>query len=548
MQNTLPLSVGHPLRNTVGLARQIALPGEHAPLRFPSFPALERTAVMGFNQPTTVVLPASTPIAFSVFRQAVYPVWADINDPYFAVVDVALTNNPTAVGGGTGVTSSTTLIARPNIMTWGVANRFVNPSYPAVTGAPAATFAYPILGRDVAESGSDFLYCPPNGLIGAALYMKSGTPSTAVVDFSVELEFWVSPGSTFSTSTSGSIAANLRGGGFFILADAKTCWFRVRSVNLDNRNTGALDATSFGISLIATTAGSTSYTSNSSDTGVINYSAPGGPVRRHLPIVVAKEFSNSTLPWRAARVTASAFLGTNVSQVLNKGGTVLGGRLSPSLVNAWAATNSDLTNLHPAEKAYLPLETGVYTYCPPSTDLVFFHDYTANVSIDYVGYAAPVFRLDNDSLYNKMFVTPAGAEESMACTVSWHIEFRTSSALFQIGLSGMTLEALHAAQLSLAEAGFFFENPEHDSVLNKVIASAKKFAPIVAGAINPTAGKLLSSIISKSTVHPKPGPSRAPGTSGKASGIVDNRTPKGKKGPKPKAKAAPQPRQGKRKP
>jgi hypothetical protein len=46
-------------------------------MRFPSFPALERTALMGFNQPATLVLPASTPVSMTLFRSATYPVWAD---------------------------------------------------------------------------------------------------------------------------------------------------------------------------------------------------------------------------------------------------------------------------------------------------------------------------------------------------------------------------------------------------------------------------------------------------------------------------------------
>lgn len=258
----------------------------------------------------------------------------------------------------------------------------------------------------------------------------------------------------------------------------------------------------------------------------------------HMPLVEPVEFANSALPWNATRVTAAAFLGTNVTQVLNKSGTVLGGRLSPAVVDAWRCTAQNITNLHPAEKAYLPLETGVYTYCPPSTDLVFFTDYSrSTVQASTHGGLIPIFSLENDSMYNKMFLTPAGADEALACTVTWHIEFRTSSALFQVGLSAMTLESLHTAQLILAAHGFFFENPEHKGMLNRIIALAKQFAPAAVSMIHPMAGKALEYVAGRygKQVTPKAGPSKPPTTSAAKSGIVVG----SKRGSAPKAKAKP---------
>jgi hypothetical protein len=222
-----------------------------------------------------------------------------------------------------------------------------------------------------------------------------------------------------------------------------------------------------------------------------------------------------------------------VTQVLNKGGTILGGRVSPAIVDPWRVTQSYVNGLHPAEKAFLPLETGVYTYCPPSTDLIFFADHTLVTSGG--ASACPTLVLSNDALYNKLYLTTAGVAESLACTVTWHMEFRTSSALFQIGLSGLTLESLHQAQLVLAETGYFFENPKHDAVLNKVISAAKKYAPMAIGAYNPAMGALAKSLVkgkSKSkSVKPKAGPSKPRATTAAASGMTGGAS-KSKKGKK----------------
>jgi len=251
----------------------------------------------------------------------------------------------------------------------------------------------------------------------------------------------------------------------------------------------------------------------------------------HFPISWPVEFVNSQIPWSSVRTTAVAVLGTNVTQVLNKNGTILAGRLNPNLVNAWEATTQTVAGLHPAEKAYLPLETGFYTYCPPSTDLAFFADCTLNTSVGAPN--APIFNLDNDALYNKLFLATT-VNSQLAITTSWHIEFRTTSSLFQVGLSAMTLESLHAAQLVLAENGFFFENPEHDTLLGKVIRTAKKYAPEVVSSMNPMAGKLLKMVVNQAskrgaTVTPKPGPTKPPSTSAKSSGILGQSHTKTKK-------------------
>jgi hypothetical protein len=209
-----------------------------------------------------------------------------------------------------------------------------------------------------------------------------------------------------------------------------------------------------------------------------------------FPGFAPAEFGNSTLPWATTRTTATAALFTNVTQVLNKGGTVLAGRITPQVHNPWLVTSATLSTLHPAEKQFLGLETGLYTYVPPSTDLADFWDYTLPTDSGTL----PLFRLDNTAMCNVGFFTTTGVIESIAITTDWHIEFRTSSALFPIGMCTMTLETLHQAQLALHAVGFFFENPDHKDVLSKVASSAARFAKIAVPAVtllNPTAGMAL---------------------------------------------------------
>ncbi len=480
---------------------------------------------MGFNQPASLTLPASTATAVTLFRQACWPVWADMSTVWAQAVDYPMQYVVAPTAATTN--ADLTLIPRPNIMSWAIENRLATNTAAGLAGfSSTSSYSYPLLGVDRGTPGAEYTYVPAGGTFCAVLF--STVAPSQVQNFVLNWDEWRSPGETSNVSFTGSTAAGYTGGFFVAPQVPRARWVRPTSVSVQSSAPANLGSYWY-VTIISTTSTGFSYAPSAVTAGIITITDLV-PKFAHFPLVQPAEFANSSLPWYATRVTASAILGTNVSQVLNKGGTILGGRLSPAVYNAWEATSAIISNLHPAEKAYLPLETGVYTYAPPSTDLVFFSDYTLNTG--FGAPMAPLFVLSNDSLYNKMFITAAAVSETLACTVSWHTEFRTSSALFQIGLSAMTIESLHAAQLVLAESGFFFENPEHDGLLNKVIATAKKFAPTVVGAINPMAGRLLTSVLSKMSdkkvVKPKPGPSKPKSTSAKGSGIE----------PKPTAKKA----------
>lgn len=544
MQTTLPLNGSNPLRNVTGLARQISLPGEHAPLRFPSFPALERTAVMGFNQPATMKVPAAKETKVLVMRQAAYPVWSESDTAFGYSTSYATAFNDQIASGAVYAGTAVSYEIRPNMQSWtgmsstGAGRPVANAFYPAVTfNAEGSETVYPIVGKT--ESGPEWTYLPAGSAWTVLASAAIALPSAQTV--AIQYEMWSSPTEVAGAPTILSIttAANTMGG-FVTSVVPYNMWVRPTGLSTETVVGNTVPAL-WGITFVVGSSQTINVacTMSAANAGSVVYGTKQPLYRCFMPLTVPNEFRTSPLPWFAARVTAAAMLGTNVTQVLNKGGTILGGRVSPSVIDPYNVTSAYISALHPAEKAFLPLETGVYTYCPPSTDLVFFTDYTSN-SQNMT--SVPTVALSNDAMVNVIFLTPPPAvDATMAVTVTWHIEFRTSSALFQIGLSAMTLESLHQAQLVLAESGYFFENPEHDRLLAKVISTAKKYAPAVAGAINPAAGRMLQSVITKmsgkgrrqaTTIKPKPGPSKPPATTAASSGI----TSKGKgagKGRKP---------------
>lgn len=470
-----------------GLARQIALPGHFGPLRYPSFPALERTAVIGFTAPVTLPLPTAAPTSVTVFRSPSYPVWADVTTSYFAVATAQL-----RVGVFPAVASGAEVAYEPL-----PAYNDISLSVRAATSVQIGVSAcfpgtvYPILGADVRE-GLEFVYVPPGTAVRAIFY--SGTSVLPAGTGAVNLDVWNAPGEVAQIVVAGSSAGVNRGAMTNAITAVTGLWIRVAAFSFAP-TLAAIVPADFSVVLVVA-SGNITYTGSLTNAGSI--AQTNAPTSMHIPLSHPTEFSFSRLPWESCRTTAVSFLGTNVTQVLNKGGTVLGGRLSPMAVNAWKATSSNVSGLHPAEKAFMPLETGVYTYCPPSTDLARFSCHVSNESGGALPY--PLMDLSNDALYNKLFLSPAGVVESLACTITWHMEFRTSSALFQLGLCGLTLESLHQAQLVLAQAGYFFENPRHDFVLSRIISSAKRSSP---KGRKPKRAKQTDK-----PIRPKPGPSR----------------------------------------
>ncbi len=527
-QTTINLPSTHPVRALTGLARQIALPAEFAPERFPSFPALERTAVMGFSQPTSLACAAANPTRVMITRQASYPCWADT--PVTAGVYQAQWGTSSPAG-----TSTSNDWIVDSFISWRAVAGIPANTQPGVSGAVPAPVGYVPLGVDNSVGQLPFIFVPG----GANVYFCVGgvTASANLMTGQFTFEVWSSPGETRVIADPLNIqATNLTGSTGNYTPSVAGYWVRPK---LYQGSSSSQTLVPFIVTATVILGGTATFTPSVSTQG--NYSVTGAAGNFFLPLTYPAEFVNSRLPWYSTRLTAVAALFTNVSQVLNKAGTVLAGRVSPQVASPWAVDSNYLNSLHPAEKAFLPLETGFYTYAPPSTDLSDFWDYTLNTSGAPWGTPspAPVYRLDNTSLVNIAYFTAGSVAETLAVTVSWHLEFRTSSALFQIALSGVQLETLHQAQLALARAGFFFENPTHSAILQRVISAAKAIAPYAAGALSiafPGAARVSQAMLAaartakrsrggkkkggKKTITVAKNPTHVPPTSAQKSGIV----------------------------
>jgi hypothetical protein len=505
----LNLTVNHPARALKDLASQIALPHEHAPVRFPSFPALERTATMAFNTPAALNLSAGATAKGMLTRQAAYPAWFDQAIGSAWIVDYTVTQITT---GSTQTNSD--YIPANNFKGWSIGARSANATTvgffdPSANGGVRAPWGYPILGADSETGPQPWLYVPAGWYLTAVI----GTTTTFGTNsaWSLEIEQWNNPGEAVSLpyatniNLETTIAANSLSGATpsVPLSPITGTWIRPTIIRSTSAAAGRSGGNLYYSLMVAT--GAVTFVPTTSDQGTFN-SVTVPAVTALLPLNSLTEFPNSTIPWSSTRLTASSLLATNVTNVLSKGGTILAARVDPKQYNPWTVTQVILAAKHPSEKAYLAMETGMYTYCPPSTDLANFYDYTGNTAS---AVPLPMYRLDNDAMVNVFyFNAPAATTASFAVNIDWHIEFRSSSTLFELGISTVTLETLHQAQLSLVQVGFFFENFDHKAILRSVLSAAKWAAPHLANMINPELGRVVGNLL-----KPSSGPSQPQSTS-----------------------------------
>jgi hypothetical protein len=453
-QKTLQFERRNPLQSATLLARTIALPHECKPLRYPSFPALERTSVLGFNAPVSVNVIAPG-IRALLCRQASYPLWCDYSStvPFFyqaTYVSGAKQNTSYVVEGLQGElerADASTVSATVSIV--GVSGSITPLVFP--TPPPSV---HPIIGRD---GQFTYIYIPDGcsmTLVGWIDGVVFGTGQTG----RVVINQWMGPGEErWAASIDSTPAVSNERALVWLKPITAGGWYRVDQLIIPASGTAV--GSMYYTMVVTNSPGDTVIQSIITLPTVVIGSTVTS--RSLLPTNPPPEFNSSTIPYCATRLTAVGALFTNVTKALNKEGSVLAGRLNPVRTNPFNFGSGDLVNLHPSEKAYLGLEHGHYTYAPPSSDMVDFQDYTIEPRNSA---QIPCYRLDNTSLVNAMLFSDPDGATSLAVNLDIHLEFRNTSALFPVGMSAMTLESFHQAQLSLAEFGYFFHNEDHVTV------------------------------------------------------------------------------------
>lgn len=477
---------------------------------------------MGFNASLSATINTKN-THYMLARQAALPLWGDFKASGGA--DEALTWG--AVYSLTALSPALPTSLLPSIYTevtdqvgawhqstkYGVSNPVVN-----VPGGSWPT-TFPVMGMDSGMTDVPWIYAPA----GCKLIFTTSALAFKY-DAVVQLEAWTSPGQSIPIALSGVIssgAANQSAGG--LISVARNSWYRVKGVTYSDL-LGAVAQVTPTVSLgVCCSDLSPVFTTNASN-GIWSMSSVNDLNWYFLPLTVSPEFSNSVLPWLSTRLNAVAALFTNTTKVLNKEGTVLWGRTNPVLYDPFNVSYTTLQGLHPAEKAFMDLEHGCYAYNPPSTDLANFYQYAINInSLGINAQWLPLYRLDNPAFTAQAYFSDPDGATNLAINLDYHIEFRTSSTLFQIGVSSVPLETLHMAQVALLKSGFFFSNFDHTMMISKIIKFIGTMHPLLSVGIPIANGLMQASSIALSN---RPSAATRPSaTSGQGAGIVARRAP-----------------------
>lgn len=487
----------------------MVLPHENKPIRFPVVPATHTALLDGMSDGTVPVYDNTSKNA-ALCRDPCYPLW--------------LTRKVNAGGGflyAIGTASGWTIPARAN-------STLMLPAWDRCDGVAGAgaTIDGKTVGADAMcditvlgdAAGTQAIYVPP----GSQFVLEIVTGVTGGGS-GIEMEFGYQVGGEEYTSTclltsitTGFLYGAPAGGsnpqgegtvpfGFVWLRQIRTTATAPTAIATPQLRMGWLTGGSFA--------------------------APTTTLDLMVPFSMPPEFNNSVIPYARTRTNASAALFTNVTAALSKEGTVLCARLKPAVVDPWSFSTTHINSVHPALRYFGPLEKGLYTFTTPSGNVEAFQDAVLTMpnNSSYNSVSKPLFSFRDIGMYNAMIFTDLGSSTAgtqLAVSVYNHLEFETSSSLFNIGVSTEPLELLHATEVALLRFGHFHENPIHWATLAAAVRTAMQYvAPLAAPYVKRAVIGLVDRGVQRLTGHqqgdramqqkqmvtpprPKPGPKR----------------------------------------
>lgn len=440
-------------------------------MRLPVQTGTERTAVLPFQSTGTVVFNVNNTgtVSALLFRHSVSPLW--ITGVFTSVCTVYNTDAQLIIADNSFNWETIRLVGQINWAGVGGSSSF--PSWLATT-AFAANSAVP----NIPVATDSLLEVDYFWALSGFACMQIQFPGGVTGNVAAELYQWVSPGEEVPSGSGGGYVATISVvGGITQAVFTIPCaqgWWRWGNIRSDGLSGG----TSLSQAIVRigwSTQGGGLYPNPTSGTCVGLW-----------PFNPPPDFGTvSSYPWASTRCNSAAALFTNISQVLEKQGTVLGARLTAidSPFNPQPATLATRT---PIEKYFGAFETGVYTWSSPSPESQVYRpgyrtgyfSQTGNV-VSFV----PWVQLADTCYYNSIIFTDTSSTPypMIAVTVDWHIEFRSTSPLFPPMVSATPLETVHQAHLAVGTMNPFTENPKHKGLKGAAQAIARDMARAVLG-------------------------------------------------------------------
>lgn len=486
----MPVSHRTAFTSLPNAAKTVALPSEFQPVRYPTFPAIERTGVLDYKKTETVKM-SSIGHRFVLTRDPGVPYLLDRSPPttYFR----------------TNVYSATTDYD-PGA-TYLLSESFTGASTLTPNGPSLHNCGYFFI-EHLARFWIPILSPASGGLRAFSTIFSSSAPAARLpaCDYVIEFEVLTETGQITVTTQTGAIPA---GQSFYEEASnggPSGLAFRLKSLSISNVDAGSVAGTNLSLLIKIAHTGEFLATSG-----------------------VNPEFDNSKVPFESTRINASSLLLTNVTKVINKEGTVLASRMLMSPMEGswpWTIQSDSLNRTHPSERYFGALEKGSYTFTAPDSESLEFHQSYKPIRLFDLGDNGNTVRWvegngylgvlnSRKSYFNAIYCSDddISTPTSLAVTLDIHYEFRTVSTLFTLSTSAMPIEDYHKVQLILNEIGFFYENDSHwGTVVKRVLSAVNQGINFLAPALPPpvqAAIKAVNALTNRPAPATKP-PARAP--------------------------------------
>lgn len=458
------------------IADSLSLPSSFSPLRLPGPGIAARpTSSTGFTALSTYQLPYAgvTNVTARILHvnSPSAPIWVDRLIP------------DTFIAFGTDAMEFPSATTVP--VTWAVSDLDAYSFVMFSTDAAAAMAQAQI-------SGHKFMYIPRN-IVGAqpnhlVFYIVARDASNAFcssMSGSINVMLQVSDGTNITSLPLNLAAATVAPYGFAwtagITLPDRVSWVRVDTIATENTASVTFAAATTACRLTAGIYYGDAAMTTTGHTAKLFGLAP---------LQDTNMIENTQLAiYSAGRLNASSLLMSNVTKVINKEGFIRCARLPlTSLVNPFSLTS--IRGLPPNLIKTLVLEKGAYNYLLPGELSDFVQTYTNMVNEPGLGpfgpttntIPAPLIYMDTLGYSNLMILEDDDTSTPSTFSIQYnnHLEFTSSSQIFQTGISTLELEDLRKALRALEMTGVFFENPAHFGALVTMVSSAVRAAwPLV---------------------------------------------------------------------
>ncbi len=442
--NTVSAStIGTPLSATSmpNLAKALMLPGESPPFRVPTYPNVEKTALLQFRTTATVptVTASGSMSGVLIMPSPVVPVWATrlLNT---VLVEYAASALPVPGAVATYLDIVTSGAWKPYAATVGIGTL---PIY--TRGLP-----FGVIAED------RFVYCPPDSKIFVNVTFSGVTGGSG--SLVCKLLSW--DGGEYLTTSTITLNATGTAGvylGYLSEQNQVGVFHRIDFVEAS----GTYSYTGTATAVTATMGWMTGGT----------YTAPSGTLAAMLPLSVPPQTGVSTVQFKDTRLNALSVLCTNTTKVLYKEGTVNASRQDLRQTSAqavWRMQDDVHTSVHPSLRYFGPLEHGLYSYYPPIAEQNNYRDHLFGSNAYPLLYLREIPVVQIGAFYDPDDGT------NISLTADWHVEFRTTSTLFNLATCANSLDQYHLAVTAVSRCPPFTQNWVH---VPAILAFLRTYGP-----------------------------------------------------------------------